>query len=61
MREGGNCIPKLNGSIRWSLRKSWLYTPDCLMLRKFILVKAPENVCFYFTQSKNIGQREIKK
>lgn len=58
---GRKRYPKANRSIRWPLRRSWLYILECLMFRKFILVKAQENVCFYFTQSKNIGQREIKK
>lgn len=53
--------PKANGTVRWPLRRSWLYILECLTFRKFILVKAQENVCFYFTQSKNIGQCEIKK
>jgi len=60
--EGGRKpYPKANRSIRWPLRRSWLYILECLMFRKFILVKSQENVCFYFTQSKNIGQCEIKK
>lgn len=57
---GRKPYPKANGSIHRCLR-SWLYILECLMFRKFILVKAQENVCFYFTQSKNIGQCEIKK